>query len=87
MCLENKTEALQLDQTIVVKSEELLHAVVLAGVVCKLKVRCQPYVYKAPAIEPTSLYTKEPLCCEDISQQSTCASHPLPPNHGCHSSQ
>lgn len=70
MCPESKSEALQFDQT-TVTFEELLRVVLLVGVVCKLKVSCQPYVYKAPAIEPASLYTKEPLCCEDISQQST----------------
>lgn len=77
LCPECKSEALQLDQ-ITVMFEELLRAVLLVGVVCKLKVSFRPYVYKAPAIEPTSLYTKEPLCCEDISQQSTCSSS-LPP--------
>jgi hypothetical protein len=72
------SKALQFDQT-TVTFEEFLCAVLLVGVVCKLKVSCQSYVYKPPAIEPTSLYTKEPLCCEDISQQSTCASSPPPP--------
>jgi hypothetical protein len=99
LCPECKSEALQLDQ-ITVTFEELLRAVLLFGVVCKLKVSCQPYVFKAPTREPTSLYTKEPLCCEDISQQSTCASTPHPPHpppmtatvrnevtsHECHSS-
>jgi len=84
MCPESKREASQLDQT-TVTFEEFLLAVLLVGIVCKLKVSCQPYVYKPPAIEPTSFYTKERLCCEDISQQSTHA--PPPPTHGCRSSQ
>jgi len=46
MCPESKTEASQLYQT-AVTFEELFLAVLLVGVVCKLKVSCQPYVYKA----------------------------------------